>query len=358
MTIIMDQHANIMIIGRTGVGKSTFINYLVGQQCCDTGIGKPVTKDFKEITFEGLEMPLRIIDTEGLEVCKLIEHKENIINYINERSDSKDIGNWIHTIFYVVNCKRDRVEPEEIKFIKEILEQASQTVNVVVTHCSEPLEKDQEQYVEYLRSQLDSTVNIHRVNSLEKRTRKGTHEVQFGREEVLNSIFEVLWKDLSVKASKNYAKRLHRLYEIWIMALYSGFIRLAEQHLPTTPLGSKNNEIWSEETQEHYDYVTKQLYDNTKKIEKQELKPIIDFYNHYQKVFGMSIKIKYYDKLVLNNPEAYVSTPKKFVFNERKQAIEELQHKKATALNNLPSQEQMESDIYAQMFKMYSPAKK
>ena len=38
---------NIVIIGKTGVGKSTLINTIFGQKLAETGIGKPVTQAIK-----------------------------------------------------------------------------------------------------------------------------------------------------------------------------------------------------------------------------------------------------------------------------------------------------------------------
>lgn len=39
----MNKYANIMLLGRTGVGKSSFINYLIGKDVCKAATGMPVT---------------------------------------------------------------------------------------------------------------------------------------------------------------------------------------------------------------------------------------------------------------------------------------------------------------------------
>ncbi|WP_270803703.1 MULTISPECIES: GTPase [unclassified Aeromonas] len=58
--------ANILIAGKTGVGKSTLINTVFQGRLASTGQGKPITQSTKKITKEGV--PISIYDTKGLEV--------------------------------------------------------------------------------------------------------------------------------------------------------------------------------------------------------------------------------------------------------------------------------------------------
>ena len=58
---------NILIAGRTGVGKSTLINAVFQGKLAQTGQGRPVTTTKREISKEGI--PLAIWDTRGLEMA-------------------------------------------------------------------------------------------------------------------------------------------------------------------------------------------------------------------------------------------------------------------------------------------------
>ena len=49
---------NIMILGKTGVGKSTLINSLFGENLAVTGFGRPVTQDIRK--FETEDCPISI----------------------------------------------------------------------------------------------------------------------------------------------------------------------------------------------------------------------------------------------------------------------------------------------------------
>lgn len=59
-------HVNVLIAGRTGVGKSTLVNAVFQGDFATTGQGRPVTPSTREITKEGV--PLSIFDTRGLEM--------------------------------------------------------------------------------------------------------------------------------------------------------------------------------------------------------------------------------------------------------------------------------------------------
>ena len=61
-------HVNLVIAGKTGVGKSTLINAAFMENVAKTGIGKPITDEGDMKWFEKEGYPLRIYDTVGLEL--------------------------------------------------------------------------------------------------------------------------------------------------------------------------------------------------------------------------------------------------------------------------------------------------
>jgi GTPase Era involved in 16S rRNA processing len=63
-------HFNILILGKTGVGKSTLINGIFDfseNEGAKTGDGKPITQEFEEFTSEN-KKGLRFIDSKGIEM--------------------------------------------------------------------------------------------------------------------------------------------------------------------------------------------------------------------------------------------------------------------------------------------------
>ncbi|MBQ5546673.1 MAG: 50S ribosome-binding GTPase, partial [Acetobacter sp.] len=53
--------ANIFILGKTGVGKSSLINTVFGQEVAKVGEGKPVTQEIQE--YRSPKYPLTIYDS-------------------------------------------------------------------------------------------------------------------------------------------------------------------------------------------------------------------------------------------------------------------------------------------------------
>lgn len=100
----MDNSAKILLLGKTGVGKSSFINYFLGKNVAEAGAGKPVTTEyFIPHEVEGGRYPILIFDTRGLEAKGAYNQLDKIIQGIKQRNNSDDILNWFHTIFYVVS---------------------------------------------------------------------------------------------------------------------------------------------------------------------------------------------------------------------------------------------------------------
>lgn len=115
---------NILIVGKTGAGKSTLINSVFRAQMAETGIGRPVTQHLKKISKEGI--PVNLYDTKGLELSETVqaEIKKEILDEIKRcndlciKSDSKD--ELIHTCWYCIDGSVRRCEETDIEWINDI----------------------------------------------------------------------------------------------------------------------------------------------------------------------------------------------------------------------------------------------
>lgn len=113
-------HVNILIAGRSGVGKSTLINAIFQGNLATTGQGRPVTQDTREIKKEGV--PLSIFDTRGLEMADFSKTVGDVRSFISDRARSSDPKQHIHVAWVCIVEDLRRVEPAEEELVNMLAE--------------------------------------------------------------------------------------------------------------------------------------------------------------------------------------------------------------------------------------------
>ncbi len=90
--------ANLVVIGETGVGKSTLLNAVFGEQLARVGVGKPVTDAIR--IFEDDRCPVRIYDTPGLLMNESPDRISDDVLALIQKGHERGPDHHIHMVWF------------------------------------------------------------------------------------------------------------------------------------------------------------------------------------------------------------------------------------------------------------------
>jgi uncharacterized protein (DUF697 family)/predicted GTPase len=175
--------ANILIAGRTGVGKSTLINAVFQGSMAETGQGRPVTRCTREITKEGI--PLTILDTRGLELAAFKDTMAELETLIAERRQDRDPRRHVHAAWLCIQEDGRRVEDAEIE-LQQILARHMPVIGVITKARSDQGFRNEVQRL------LPQARNVVRVRALGDELDDGHRLPPMGLEELVALTVEVI----------------------------------------------------------------------------------------------------------------------------------------------------------------------
>jgi len=177
---------NLMIIGKSGVGKSSLLNYLFNRNLAETGSGKPVTKEgfhLKSGLIDG--KTVNIYDSWGIEAGKTKEWLEMFEKQIQQSKTERNVGKWMHTVLFCISAESKRIEPFEKEILKVLIREKLNPV-VVVTKSDADIEGSFKREIEnILRLKTVSVCSESKSVGLGK-SKKVT--VSSGKNELINSV--------------------------------------------------------------------------------------------------------------------------------------------------------------------------
>ena len=210
----MKEYYNVAIVGQTGVGKSTLLNYLFGEQVAKTGIGKPVTeRGFSSWeTFLG-DLPIRLFDSWGLEANKAQEWMALLDRELSRRGTNEPVPSWFHTVIYCISAINARIQDVDAEIIMNFY---AKKYNVIVVLTKSELMQSEE--LATLESAIKSSTHrdIALVRVCSRQHKLGNHTFDtFGKIELRKAISRNFWSSILMRVPERCQNVLVQRIDRW-----------------------------------------------------------------------------------------------------------------------------------------------
>lgn len=128
------KYPNIMLLGISGAGKSSLVNYIFETDEAKTSNVAPETKGYCNF-YDGhkYETKINLIDTAGYE----LDRSESYYASIAEALHSKYDGEPIHVLWYCLSVGNERIEEIDLRVLRSLMEMdgIKDRLCIVFTHC-------------------------------------------------------------------------------------------------------------------------------------------------------------------------------------------------------------------------------
>lgn len=254
-----DFMCNVLVMGKTGTGKSTLLNYICDADLAQTGTGKPVTGEgIYDYIVKINNQDVRIYDSWGIEAGKVDRWKELISKSLKDHGAQKSIQDWFHSVIYCIQAGGGRVEDIDVEIIRQFLSDGYK-ITIVLTKADQVDENEEATMKKVISSELcgktgnlSKRLNIVATCAEKKITRSGeTHP--FGKEEVCNAILDG-WRDTILeRLPKHVIARVCDYLQTEMQSIKS---RVLSYEI--SGVAEDNSEIFSE-IQENISMLTRQI---------------------------------------------------------------------------------------------------
>ena len=222
---------NCLVLGKSGVGKSSLLNYLFDRKVAETGAGRPVTQR-KEGSTVGIyefdpidkgEYKLCIFESWGIEADKSKDWLDLIHQKVDETDRELKINSWFHCVVYCISAKGARLEEFEVEDILKTLQEKGIGLVFALTKSDMATADEIEGLKDEIRKNFGSDSLISEICSEKKRLRSGQITEAYGKETLGFYLYESARLNLLKKHSSSLLINFKDMLETWIDSVLLGF---------------------------------------------------------------------------------------------------------------------------------------
>ena len=200
---------NVLVIGNSGVGKSTLINAVLGKDVAPTGWGNSGFTGKLEI-YKSENTPFNVIDTIGFEPSFIKKHKAiNAVKKWSKESAKSDNSNKINVIWFCIDGTSRKLFPEAIKNLSSAVSMWK-TVPIIVVITKSYSEMEREENIQMVNNAFEKqkiSKNLYKIIPVVASTfslHEGAFASPFGISELIDATNNIMPQ--GIKAAENDIK--------------------------------------------------------------------------------------------------------------------------------------------------------
>lgn len=186
---INNEKVNIIVAGKTGVGKSSLINYIFGEEVAEIGNGTPVTQEIEEYVMK--KENITLFDTKGIEAADYKNTLSNIKKILEEKHNSVDENNHIHIAWLCISEAGGRIEEADKELLKILIDTGIPAIGVFTKMTSVKNSGFVNKVIE--ENMLPGVKNVIRIRNVEEKIELDDMEIKLsprGAEELLDETYK------------------------------------------------------------------------------------------------------------------------------------------------------------------------
>ena len=226
-------HFNILLIGHTGVGKSTLINSILqlnknSPHYAKTGYGRPVTLG-EPSPYESEKVKgIRLWDSQGIDKSNygMKELVKSVTTLINNNANGRDPDKFIHCIWYCLSGNRfEEVERDSIIELIKIYHDETLPIIIVYTQAISPNDsKAMEKSINDICMEQNRKIDVISILAEDKKVGSEEKNIiieKFGIDKLLEKSFEKIegavqsacFHSIREQIKSNYEKKIKEIHQ-------------------------------------------------------------------------------------------------------------------------------------------------